>query len=53
MVLENQDMNFGQNNLTHVQSVPHYQKPKPVLSQGVLSDVTHYGTNKSALKSFM
>jgi len=33
--------------------IPHDQKPKLVLSSGVLSDVTHTATNKSALKNFM
>jgi hypothetical protein len=31
----------------------HDSKPKPVLSSGVLSDVTHTGTNNTALKNFM
>ena len=39
--------------MTNDQSIPHYPKQKPTLSQGVLSDVTHTGTNKSALKNFM
>lgn len=39
--------------LTRDKAIPHDAKPKPVLSSGVLSDVTYTATNKSALKNFM
>ena len=53
MAFEKQDTNEGQNKMTHDKNLLHQSKPKPVLSSGVLSDVTHTGTNRSALKNFM
>lgn len=39
--------------MTRDKAIPHDPKSKPVLSSGVLSDVTYTATNKSLLKNFM
>jgi hypothetical protein len=49
-----QDTDEGQKRMTHTNCVPHYPKSKLVnLSSGVLSEMTHAGTNNPALKKFM